>query len=186
MPLTVLPGGNTNALFSDFSRAERFCPSNTWGFRWSHLLDWTREAYEARMDAPWQERSEVLTPQGIREYLLYWIQQELGLEMYWGTWEWVNSEPRFKGRTQHKCAHLFKLKLPITLLFPCIWFFPGRWQEIAGRLWFFLQWKATINHIFFWPCSYRETEWIWAIFSDSTGCSDSVFGAASSLPASML
>lgn len=138
------------------------------------------------MDAPWQERSAALTPQRIRGFLLHWIQQELGLEMYWGTLEWVNSESRFKARAQHKCARLFKLKLLITLLFPCIRFFPGRWQEIAGRLWFFLQWKATINHAFFWPCSYRETEWIWAIFSDSTGCSDSVFGAASSLSASVL
>lgn len=69
-----------------------------------------------------------------------------GAWMLWGRWvmghshamcqrtqEWVNFEARLKARAQHKCIHLFKLKLPITLLFPCIWFFFGRWQEIAGR-----------------------------------------------------
>lgn len=65
-----------------------------------------------------------------------------GHEMHQRTQEWVNFETRVKARAQHKCIHLFKLKLPITLLFPCIWFFFGRWQEIAGRLCFFLAVKS--------------------------------------------
>lgn len=136
-PLTVLRGGNTSAGdFSDLSMGERFCPSNTWGFQMKSP-SWLNQISLWGMDAPQQERRGAPTPQGSRALLLHWRQQELGPEMYWGTQEWVNSEQRFKAKAQHKCTHLFKLKLPITLLFPCIWFFPGRWQEIAGRLRFF-------------------------------------------------